>query len=143
MRVRAESRAIGGDIRVRTTNTVIQSLGCVDVNLELRVVRVGQVSLLEVLLHSVLLVRRLGEVIRESTRSAKVSRGTAEIDVHDALRILDGLVWVNHGAADGGYVWAVRWVLGVEDLLVWTEAAVGRTVSWEGSYTVVTRGEED
>lgn len=143
MSVRAESRTIGGDIGVCTTNTVIQSLSRVDIYLELRVVRVGQVSLLEILLHGVLLVLRLGEVIRESTRSAKVSRGTAEIDMHDALRVFDGLVWVDHSAADGGYVWAVRWVLRVEDLLVRTEAAVGGSVSWEGSYTVVTRGKQN
>jgi hypothetical protein len=63
--------------------------------------------------------------------------------MHNALRIFDGLIWVDHGAANGGHVGAVRWVLGVEDLLIWAEAAVGRTVSWEGSYTVVTGGEED
>lgn len=143
VRVRAESRTIGSDIGVCAANTVIQTRSRVDVDLKLRVVRVAQVSLLEILLNSLLLVVRLGEVVRESTCRAKVGCGTAEIDMHDALRVFNGLILIDHRAADGGYVWAVAGVLWVEDLLVRAEAAVGRAVTCEGSHTVVTRSEEN
>lgn len=138
-----EHSAISRDIRISTTNAVVETLCRVKVDFQLRVVRVGQLRLLEVLLHGFLLVSGLREVVGEATRTAEVGSSTTQVSVHHALGILDGLVGVEHGATDGGHVGAVRGVLGVEDLSFGSEASVGGSIAVEGSNTVVAGGEED
>lgn len=141
--ISAEMRSIRRDIRISTTKPIVETLGRVNIDLKLRVIRIRQVRRLEVLLHSSKLICRLGEVIREATRSAEVTCGSAKVNVHDALAVVDGLVAVQHGTSNGGDVGAVGGVLGVEDLALWAETAVLVTVAGERRDAVVARREED
>lgn len=141
--IRSEMGSIGRNIRISATKTVIEALGRVNIDLKLRIVWIRQIRRLEVLLHSSILIRRLGEVVRKSTRSTEVAFGSAEINVHDALAVVDGLVAIQHGATHGGDIGTVGRVLGVEDLALWAETAVLVAVTGKRCDAVVARREED
>ena len=141
--VSREHGAVSRHIRITTTNTVVETLCLVNIDFHLRVVRVSQLSLLEVLLHGFLLVRRLREVVGETAGAGEVCGITTQVSGHYALRILDCLVGVEHGASDGGHVGAVRGVLGVEDLSLGSQTTVDGSVVVEGGDAVVSRGEQD
>lgn len=98
--ISTEPGTIGRYIWVRPSNAIVHPSSSVDVDTKLRVVRVGQISPLEVLLHSSFLVIRLREIVGEAACRTEVRGRAAQIDVHDALRVLDSLVFVEHCAAD-------------------------------------------
>lgn len=122
--IRAKIGPVGGDIRIRASDAIVQALGRVEINAEPGVIRVRRVGCRKVLGNCSLLVRRLGEIVGESPRGAEVLGGAAQIHVHDALRHLDGLVRVQHRASNGGNIWAVGWVLRVEDRAFGPQTAV-------------------
>lgn len=95
-----ETGAICRNIRVGTADPVVETLGCVDINTELRVIWVGQISLFKVFLNGGFLVMRLGEVIREPAGATEVSRCAPEIGVHYTLGIFDCLIRIYHGSPD-------------------------------------------
>lgn len=135
--------SVGGDIRITSSNAVVQPLGRVEIDVELRVVRIAQIGSVKVLFHSRLLIAGHRVVVRETARAAKVDSRAPEVDLHHALWVVDRLVGVELGTTHRCNVRAVAGVLRVEDLALGTETSICSAIAWEGCDTVVTRGEEE
>ena len=97
---RREPSTISRDIGICPPNAIVAPLGLVDIHAKFRVIGIGQISCLEVFLHGSFLVLGLREVVGESTGRTKVGRFPAQVCMHHALCIIDGLVGVEHCASD-------------------------------------------
>ena len=103
-----ELGAVGSDIGVASSDSVVDALRFVNVDGELGVVWVRWVGLGEVLCDCSLLVSGLSIIVGETAGGGEVLSCAAKIDVHYAFGRVDCLVSVKHCGAHGRDIWATE-----------------------------------
>lgn len=135
--------AIGGNIRVSAADTVVQTCGSVDIDVELRIIGIGEVGAVEVGLDMAVLISGAREVVGEAACGGEVDCSAAEVVEHHDFGVVDCAIGRELRTPNGSYVWAAGGVLRVEYCFLRAETAVRGAISGEGSYTVVTGCEKD